>query len=87
LITLAIKFDEMIRAGEVRDYADLARFGHLSRPRITQIMNSLNLAPQIQEASLLPNAGPNLRLPITERGLRQVARSVAWEDQILRFQP
>ena len=87
LMALAIKFDEMIRRGEVRDYADLARLGHVSRARITQIMNLLNLAPEIQEALLFANAGPNPRLPITEHDLREIARSVAWEDQILRFQP
>lgn len=52
LMALAIKFDEMIRRGEVRDYADLARLGHVSRARITQIMNLLNLAPEIQEELL-----------------------------------
>jgi len=87
LMALAIKFDEMIRRGEVRDYAELARLGHVSRARITQIMNLLNLAPEIQEALLFANAGPNPRLPITEHDLREIARSVAWEDQILRFQP
>jgi hypothetical protein len=87
LMARAFKFQDMIDRGEVRDYADLARLGHVSRARITQIMNLLNLAPEIQEALLFANAGPNPRLPITEHDLREIARSVAWEDQILRFQP
>jgi hypothetical protein len=33
----------------VTDYADLARLGHVTRARVTQIMNLLNLAPDIQE--------------------------------------
>ena len=41
---MAIKMDGMIRDGTVRDYADLARLGHVSRTRITQIMGLLNLA-------------------------------------------
>ena len=49
LMALAIKFQDMVDRGEVRDYADLARLGYVSRARITQIMNLLNLAPDIQE--------------------------------------
>ncbi len=43
LMALAIKFDGLLREGVVRDYADLARLGGVSRARITQIMNLLNL--------------------------------------------
>jgi hypothetical protein len=49
LMALAIKFQDMINRGEVRDYADLARLGYVTRARITQIMNLLLLAPDIQE--------------------------------------
>ena len=45
LMALAIKFQTMVERGEVRDYADLARLGYVTRARITQIMNLLNLAP------------------------------------------
>ena len=57
LMALAITMQQMIRDGQVRDYAELARLGQVSRARISQIMNLLNLAPQIQEAILfLPRA-------------------------------
>ena len=52
LMALAIRFDGLLKRGDVQDYADLARLGHVSRPRVTQIMNLLNLAPDIQEALL-----------------------------------
>jgi hypothetical protein len=39
LMALAIKFQEMIDRGEVKDYADLARLGFVTRARVTQIMN------------------------------------------------
>jgi hypothetical protein len=42
----------MIERGEVRDYADLARLGYVTRARLTQIMNLLLLAPDIQERVL-----------------------------------
>ncbi len=52
LMALAIKFDGMIREGVVTDYADLARLGLVTRARMTQIMNLLNLSPDIQEEIL-----------------------------------
>jgi hypothetical protein len=47
LMALAMKFQGMVDRGEVP--ADLAGLGHVSRARITQLMNLLNLAPDIQE--------------------------------------
>ena len=52
LMALAIRFEQLIRAGEIADYAELAHLGHVSRARITQIMNMLLLAPDIQERLL-----------------------------------
>src|SRR4051812_19660792 len=52
LMALAIRFDGLLRQGVVKDYAELARLGHVTRARVTQIMNLLNLAPCIQEELL-----------------------------------
>ena len=60
LMALAIRFEQLVRDGTVRDYAELARLGHVSRARIAQITNLLNLAPDIQDEIL--------SLPPTERG-------------------
>ena len=81
LLALAIKFDGLIRQGAVRDYADLARLGGVSRARISQIMDLLNLAPEIQEELLfLPRtvAGKD---PVTERNLRGVTCQTDWSRQ------
>ena len=57
LMALAIKLQNMVDCGEVRDYADLARLGYVTRARLTQIMNLLLLAPDIQEHLLsLPSS-------------------------------
>jgi len=77
LMALAIKFQDMVDRGEVRDYADLARLGYVSRARVTQIMNLLNLHPDIQE-QLLFAAGT---LP-AEHGLRSVTTPVDWPTQL-----
>jgi len=81
LMALAIRFDRLVRDGVVADYAELARLGHVTRARMTQIMNLLDLAPEIQEALLyLPRveAGSD---PITERDLRPVAAEADWRKQ------
>jgi hypothetical protein len=71
----------LIRDGEVTDYADIARLGHVTRARVTQIMNLLHLAPDIQEAILhLPRTEQG-RDPITERDLRPIAAVIDWRKQ------
>ena len=52
LMALAIRFEQLIRDGTVHDQADLARLAHISRARVTQIMDLLLLAPEIQEGIL-----------------------------------
>lgn len=81
LMALAIKFQSMVDRGEVRDYADLARLGYVTRARLTQIMNLLLLAPDIQEAILDSSNAWCGRSTITERDLRSVSRIINWSDQ------
>lgn len=69
LMALAIHFEGLIRQGLVKDYADLARLGGVSRARITQIMNLPNLPPTEQEEILFLKGGPG-RARVTERCLR-----------------
>ena len=39
LMALAIRFEGMLRNGEVRDQSELARLAHVTQPRMTQILN------------------------------------------------
>jgi hypothetical protein len=52
LRALAIRLDHLVRTGVVANQAELALLGHVSRTRITQIMNLVLLAPDVQEAIL-----------------------------------
>lgn len=81
LMALAIRFDQLICDGEIRDLADIARLGHVTRARVTQIMNLLHLAPDIQEAILALPRVEEGRNPITERDLRPIAAIVDWRKQ------
>jgi len=83
LMALAIKFQDMVDRGEVRDYADLARLGYVTRARITQIMNLLNLAPDIQEELLSSN--PVVPWPTAERQIRHVVSAADWLEQRRRW--
>jgi hypothetical protein len=81
LMALAIRFEEMIHAGIATDYADLARLGGVTRARMTQVMNLLNLAPDIQEEILFFPRTLVGRDSITERALRQVSCRADWTGQ------
>ena len=83
LMALAIKFQDMIDRGEVKDYADQARLGFVTRARVTQIMNLTLLAPQIQEALLMPmEVGHHA---ISEHHLRCILRLMDWREQAAAF--
>ena len=69
----ALAWRRQLDAGEVATQADIARLGHISRARVTQIMNLLNLAPDIQEEILFLPCTFKGRDPIRERHLRPIA--------------
>jgi len=81
LLALALRCQSLLQAGVIANYAALAHLGHVSRARVTQILNLLLLAPDIQEALLF--------LPRTERGrdaihlrqLQPVAAVLDWRQQ------
>ncbi|TWT58329.1 hypothetical protein KOR42_17030 [Thalassoglobus neptunius] len=81
LMALAIKFDGLITTGIITDRSELARLAHVTQPRMTQIMNLLHLAPDIQEQLLFLPRVTNGRDPITEKMLRPVAAEVSWFEQ------
>lgn len=81
LMALAIRFDGLVRDGSVTDYAELARLGHVTRARVTQITNLLHLAPDIQEAILFLPRVEHGRDPITEREIRPIVAIPDWRKQ------
>lgn len=81
IMALAIRFDQLIRAGVVADQAELARIGHVSRARLTQIMNLLSLAPEIQEEILLLPTVKCGRNAFTEKRLRTTVGVLDWRKQ------
>ncbi len=81
LMALALRFEHLLQRGAVRDQAELAELGHVTRARVTQIMNLLYLAPDIQETILQLPRITSGKAPITERDLRPIAAEPAWSQQ------
>ncbi len=80
MLALAHRWNGLIRSGAVRDQAALAALVGVSRARITQVMDLLRLAPDIQDEILFlegGRAGGGLR----HRDLLPIAALPLWRDQ------
>jgi len=81
LMALAIHFDGLIRDGGILAYSELASLGHVSRARVTQIMNLLLLAPDIQEQILFLPPIDSGKEQLTERHIRPIVAEINWNQQ------
>jgi hypothetical protein len=81
LLALALRAEALVHAGTITRYAELAQLGHVSRARVTQIMNLLLLAPDIQEALLFLPRTKRGRDPIRLQQLQPLTRIADWEEQ------
>ena len=81
LMALALRFERLLRSGAVRDYAGLARLGRVSRARITQVMNLLHLAPDLQEEILFLAPVLKGRDPIHLENLQALIALLDWQSQ------
>jgi hypothetical protein len=81
LLALAHKFQHLLCQGVIADYASFARLGQVSRARITQIMNLLHLAPDIQEAILFLPPTVRGRDPLLLRQVQHIAQALDWQRQ------
>jgi len=81
LMALALRYEQLLRAGTVRDYVALAKLGQVTRGRITQIMNLRQLAPDIQEQLLFLPRVQQGRDPISLHHLQPIATILDWRKQ------
>jgi len=81
LMALAIRYDKLIREGKLKDFAQLAKLGQVSRARVSQISNLLNLAPDIQEELLFLGRTVSGKDTITERHMRPILSNLSWNEQ------
>ena len=85
-MALAIHFEDLIQRGVVTDYADLARLGHVTRARVTQIMNLRLLAPEIQEELLFLQRKSKGEELIPFKWLQSLAGNSNWQEQRRQWQ-
>ena len=81
LMALALRLDERLRRGDIASYAEVAELGHVTRARVSQILNLLNLAPDIQEAILFLPRTVRGRDPLILRDLQPIASTNDWRRQ------
>ncbi len=84
LLRKAIEWRALLTSGTADSQAEIARRESLTRARVTQVMNLLSLAREIQEhvLSLPDTAG---RPAITERSLRPIAKLEERKAQLAAF--
>src|SRR5262249_54617518 len=85
LMALARHVDELVRSGTVCSYAVAARVGRISRARMSQIMNLLNLAPDLQEQLLFLRQPARGRAAPVLRQVLTVATTLEWDEQRRRW--
>jgi hypothetical protein len=78
---LAIRFEGLVRSGAIANYSEIATLGHVSRARISQVMNLLNLSPDILESILNLPRTQGRRDPIHLRQLQPIAMTHDWGKQ------
>ena len=81
LMALAIRFDGLLRSGIVSDQSELARLAQVTQPRMTQIMNLMHLAPDIQEQMLFLPLVTSGRDRLHEKKLRRIVAENNWKIQ------
>ena len=81
LMALALRCEGLLRSGAVENQTEIARLGHVTRARVSQILNLLNLAPDIQEAILdLPRTLAG-RDAVIVRQVLPIASTMEWAKQ------
>jgi hypothetical protein len=81
LMALALRCQELLATGVIGRYTELAALGHVSRAHISQIMNLLVLAPDIQETLLFLPPVERGRDPLHLRQLQPLALVLDWRKQ------
>jgi hypothetical protein len=81
LMALAVRLEGQVRTGVMGSYAEVAAVGHVTRARVSQVMNLVNLAPDIQEALLHLPRTEGGRDPVILADLQPTASVPEWRMQ------
>jgi hypothetical protein len=78
-LVLAYQIQELFEKEKAKNLRQVGQWLHMTHARISQIMNLLFLAPDIQEEILFSDEGKVLRL--TEHKIRKIPMEVNWAKQ------
>lgn len=85
LMALALHLETLVRSGTASSYAEVARLGHVSRARVSQILSLLQLAPDLQERLLFLVRPAQGREPLPLRQVLAIAALLDWDEQRRRW--
>jgi hypothetical protein len=78
-LLLAYQVEQIISEGRVKDFTQAARWLNITKARLSQIMNLLNLSPSIHEEILLTDS-PKLRELSVDK-IQHIALESDWAQQ------
>ena len=80
-LALALRLEAQLRQGVLKDCAAVARLGHVTRARVSQILSLVHLAPDIQEAILFLPRTQCGRDPVILSDVMPIAMELDWKRQ------
>ena len=85
LMALALRLEALVQEGTVRSYAELARLGHVSRARLSQVLSLLSLAPDLQEELLFWERPQRGREALSLHRILPLTAVLDWQEQRRRW--
>src|SRR5271166_4870059 len=85
LMALALRLEALVQEGTVPSYAELARLGHVSPARLSQIRSLLHLAPDLQEELLFWKRPRRGRACLPLRHILPLTAVLDWHEQRRRW--
>src|SRR5437867_7850466 len=80
-LALALRLEAQLRQGVLKDNAEVASVGHVTRARVSQILSLVHLAPDIQEAILFLPRTQRGRAPVILSDVMPIAMELDWKRQ------
>lgn len=81
LMALALRLQRQVQQGVFANLAEVARLGHVTTARVSQILSLVNLAPDLQEALLFLPRTEKGRDAVVLREVLEVAQEMDWKRQ------
>jgi hypothetical protein len=78
-LILAYQIEQIIADGQAKDFTEAAEWLNMTKARLSQIMNLINLSPTIQEEILLTDSPKLQNLSVDK--VQHIAQKIDWLQQ------